>query len=296
MPADRLLHPKSSQSAKVSSLTDLEFRVWVQYLLSADDFGVMQASAARLQADNRHLQNRPVKALLRCLEALLKCDLVRKFTHQGQDFLYSHNWQTWQKVDYPRATNNPPPSDLSACEDSTRALFEKHPGGQRKDRRHPEDVPSDSELASRTDPEDIPTTRAGAPAKRLTANGTRPSANGHRLTASTDFPGDVWFGVLTSRYPAERVTTGHLTQSAFVDQLLKAADGPHAAWERMQANLENQKRGHQWRVKGMTPKLQNWLESGAWEQQHEERPVAVLVNDKTAGTLAAAEAAKRFSR
>jgi hypothetical protein len=185
VPADRMLHPKCGHSHKVSMLTDLEFRVWIQYLLSADDFGVMLDNPAKLQSDNRHLLNRKARELRRCLDGLVTAGLLRRFEHQGQAFLFSGNWQRWQKVEYPRASDmaKPPDADLHACEDSTRELFAKHPGGQRKDRRRPEDVPSDSGRASQIDPEQIPTTRAGAPAERLTltanANGL-----GQRQTAA----------------------------------------------------------------------------------------------------------------
>jgi hypothetical protein len=162
-------------------LTDLEYRVWTQYLLTSDDFGVMRATAAKIQADNGHLANRPAKVIIRCLDALVKCGLVREFTDQGHRFIYSHNWQTYQKVEYPRATDNPrPPADhLEQCDEPTRELFTKHPGGLRATkarRERAEDVPK----VSQTNPEGVPTTRAGAPAERLTANGLRHTANGER--------------------------------------------------------------------------------------------------------------------
>lgn len=198
MPADRLVHPRCGKSAKVSLLTDLEFRVWVQYLLAADDFGVMHATAVELQSRNLHLANRPAKMLLRCLDALVKVGLVHRFEHQKQPYIYQRDWQKWQKVEYPRGTDNPAPTgaDLAACAESTRELFEKHPGGQRKVTKA-KDAPNDSGHTSQIDSENVPPTRAGAPAERLTANGSghRPSAQTHgspliprrRLDAAYEF-------------------------------------------------------------------------------------------------------------
>jgi uncharacterized protein YdaU (DUF1376 family) len=103
------------------------------------------------------------------------------------------------------------------------------------------------------------------------------------------FAFDVAFERLKPAYPVNRVTSGHLTMTAFIDVLSKAPDGPNAAFARMEANLENQKRGHEWRVKGLIPKLQNWLTSGAWEQQHDEAaPVSEQVTAKTSRTMQAA--------
>src|SRR6185503_2400025 len=117
MPVDRFLHPRAGKSTKVSMLTDLEYRVWTQYLLSADDFGVMRATALAFQSDNDHLANRRTKEVQRCIDQLVSCGLLRAFEHQGKPYLYQHDWQKWQKVDYPRATLQPkPPEDvLGTC-------------------------------------------------------------------------------------------------------------------------------------------------------------------------------------
>src|SRR3990167_1136032 len=120
MPADRFLHPRAGRSHKVTMLTDLEYRVWTQYLLSADDFGVMHATSVALQNDNLHLASRPAKVIARCLETLVATALVLRFMHQGQPFVFQPDWQKWQKVEYPRSTINPCPADdaLALCDEA----------------------------------------------------------------------------------------------------------------------------------------------------------------------------------
>src|SRR5690348_11233441 len=101
MPADRFIHPRASRSIKVGSLSDFEYRVWTQYLLSADDFGVMAYSAVKLQADNTALAKRPIKIVAQALTKLVEVDLLHTFDHQGDAFVYQRDWQAWQKVEYP---------------------------------------------------------------------------------------------------------------------------------------------------------------------------------------------------
>ena len=257
MPADRLLHPRAGKSHKVSMLTDLEYRVWTQYLLSSDDFGVMHATTHAIQNDNLHLALRPAKLIKRCLEALISAGLVHRFEHQGQPYVFQTDWQRWQKVEYPRATINPCPSgtDLEACDDATRDLFTKHPGGQRKTVR-PKDAPSDSERTSQMHTEDVPSMRAGPPAKRLTANGLRLEANGERL--------DVAFRSFQSAYPPQRRKGGILLEQAFVTQAARAG-GPSA----LMAALENHKASGQWQDPKLVPGMDTWLNEERWRQQLE---------------------------
>lgn len=133
MPSDRFLHPRCGHSAKVTALTDLEYRVWTQYLLSSDDFGVMRCSAVTLQADNDHLATKAAAAIERCLAALITCALLSVFEHQKHRYVFQRDWQTWQKIGYPRATDNPkPPGEaLAECDEATQALFDQHPGGRK---------------------------------------------------------------------------------------------------------------------------------------------------------------------
>lgn len=110
------------------------------------------------------------------------------------------------------------------------------------------------------------------------------------VDGGSDTPLDVWFARLKSLYPPHRVTSGHRTMTAFVDALTRAPEGQEAAFGRMLSNLALAKQAHEWRVKGMVPKLENWLASGAWEQIHEAAPPETLITDKTARTMTSAAA------
>ena len=105
---------------------------------------------------------------------------------------------------------------------------------------------------------------------------------------TSSLPFDFWLRRLQDLYPQQAVTHSHLTMTGFIDALTGEPDGPVKAWARMLDNLENQIAGHQWRVKGMIPRLDRWLREGLWKQRHEASPVSTLINDKTARTLSSA--------
>ena len=128
MPADRLLHARLGHSAKVSSLSDLEFRVWMTYVLAADDFGVMRADAVAFQAAHDGLSSRPANAIKRCIERLVQVGLVAAFVHQGSRYLYQTDWQDFQRVRYPLRTMRPLPASAEVSA-RTRHLWSVHPGG-----------------------------------------------------------------------------------------------------------------------------------------------------------------------
>lgn len=134
MPQDRLRSPRGGHGRRTTSLSDFEFRVWDQYQLSADDFGVMRLSAITVQADNDNLADRPSTDVQAALERLVSVELVASFEHQGRAYICQLDWQTFQKVEYPRATGLPKPTDdlLTRCDAATRRLFAKHPGGWKK--------------------------------------------------------------------------------------------------------------------------------------------------------------------
>lgn len=179
MPDDRLIHRRSGRSRKVSSLSDFEFRVWMQYELSADDFGVMLRSAAKLQSDNAALEKRPAKLIEKAIDRLIEIGLLEPFEHQGDRHVCQLDWQDWQRVKHARHTVMPcPPADvLAKCSAKTQALFtEQH------NRKTSAEVPQDSSNSSATFP---PLACAGA---RETANGKRLEANGERQTAGAVAP------------------------------------------------------------------------------------------------------------
>jgi hypothetical protein len=260
MPADRFIHPKLGHSAKVSHLSDFDYRVWTQYLLSADDFGVMRASAVTLQADNDAIEARPVKAVERALQHIIDRGLVLEFAHQGKRFIFQPDWQKWQKVEYPRATDNPQltAEALEQCDPATRELFGKHPGGngKKKTGAFPEDSPNVPQMI----PESSPPTRAGAPAKRLTAN-----ANGYRLEADGGGDSDEQASQLMRAYPPQGAASIHAVTAALRDVL---RGQPAGSFDALLERLEGHKRSAKWQEQGgrFIPRLDRYLTSGTHNQ------------------------------
>jgi len=105
-------------------------------------------------------------------------------------------------------------------------------------------------------------------------------------------PLDVWLAELQEDYPQTRVTYGHMTEQGFVDAFQKDPRPAREVWAEMRANLENQKAGYEWRVKGMTPKLETWLRDGRWKQRHETEPAPAGRANGTPPWLATARAKK----
>lgn len=125
MPDFRLTPKREGFSDKITALDHLAYRVWQQYKLSADDYGVMPDLAASVQAGNRRLAQEPVKVITAALASFVECGLLHRFVHQGQGYLYSRVWQKHQKIRYPSETFHPapPPEELARCEKKTRELF-----------------------------------------------------------------------------------------------------------------------------------------------------------------------------
>lgn len=170
MPDDRFLHKSAGHSRKVNALNSDEFRTWVQYKLSADDFGVMLFSPRPLRADNDFLDEKPAKTVMRWLERVRDIGLLVTFEHQDQTYCCQWDWQRWQKVEYPRPTVHPKPDPdtLAKCDDATRLLFSIHPGGQRAPSLKPRK--GERELSPK-DPESV-SDLAGAHAQMAQAKAT----------------------------------------------------------------------------------------------------------------------------
>ena len=130
MPADRLFHARLGHSAKVSSLSDLEYRVWTTYVLAADDFGVMRADAVAFQAAHDALSTRPAEEIAKCIERLVEAGLVAAFEHQGARYVYQVDWQDFQRVRFPGRTLHPLPASAEVSA-RTHHLWSVHPGGAR---------------------------------------------------------------------------------------------------------------------------------------------------------------------
>jgi len=265
MPDDRFIHPCLGHSDKVNQLTDLEFRVWTQYLLSADDFGVMRFSAITVQADNDSLHAKSTRIVQRCLERLIDIGLVVDFEHQQRKYLCQLNWHRYQKVAHPRHTIHPaPPREiLDRCEEDTAALFfEQHPTLSCVENRYtPLPQGSNVEVTSE------------APLRTAKANGQGHTANGLRERFAEfwkHYPKKVGKDAAWKAWLKRRPTQDLLLQMLAV-----------LAWQKQQDDWLKD-RGQ------FIPYPATWLNQGRWEDEPSQAP---QMNSRT---LAIARAGQEF--
>lgn len=286
MPADRFIHPRAGHGRKPTSLTDFEFRVWITYILAADDFGIVRDNIISFQHASEALAQKKATIVRNGIDHVVASGLVRRFEHQGQAYLYQHDWQTWQKIGYPRGTDNPlPPADsIAECDAATQELFALHPGG--KGRKLPKRSGNVSETVpehSQNDQETFSTTRAGAGANWLAAN-----ANGDRLVANGGggVEGDELFARFTAMYPDSGRRGGPLVEQAFLAAVASVGE------DELFAALENHIASEQWSIAKKVPAMDKWFRERRWLQRLDP-PTAIGTNSKTAGN---AEAMRQFLR
>lgn len=263
MPQDRFIHPRFGHSEKVNQLTDLEFRAWATYLVTADDYGVMRASAVTLQAANDALSTKPVKVIDRCLKAFMDVGLLVDFHHQGRQYVCQLDWQKYQKVRWPRDSSNPvpPPEVIARCCEQTRALFEQRLSVP------PVEAPKDSGETS----EVVPAPARTGGREWLEASGKRLEANGLRERFA-----DFW-----KVYPRK-----------------VGKDAAWKAWQKRKPDVETtltvvaalawQKQQDAWLREGgrYVPNPATWIHQGRWQDEPQETP---RINDRTLATAHAVE-------
>lgn len=254
MPDDRFLHPRLGHSDKVNLLTDLEFRVWTQYLLSADDGGIMRKSGLTLQSDNDALARRPLKVIEKALHGLVLVGLLLEFEHQGRRYVCDPRWQDFQRVQWPRESHQPLPPEavIAQMSEKTRDLLEN--------------------ILKRSSSDH-------AKGHRLTA-----TAHGKGLTATALYER---FERFWKYYPRKVGKDAALREW---DKLAPDNDLTNL----MIVALEQQRASAQWLKDGgqFIPHPRTWLHQGRWQDEAEVAVPAM--SDKTARTVAALQRDVRY--
>lgn len=98
-------------------------------------------------------------------------------------------------------------------------------------------------------------------------------------------PRDAWWLELLRRYPPNRKRDSRVVQGEFNDVFEQDSRADAVIWAEIVDGLENALQGYEWRVKGMVPAMDKWLERRGWTERHEAAPVSAVVSDKTARTL-----------
>src|SRR5436189_4853185 len=104
MPTYRLIEKSAGTGERITQLNHLGFRVWAQYQLSADDFGVCPAEAVKLQGENLALQREPARRIQDQIETLVTVGLCGTFNDGSRRYLFQFDWQDYQKIKHPSKT------------------------------------------------------------------------------------------------------------------------------------------------------------------------------------------------
>ena len=301
MPDDRFLHKRAGLSEKLSQLTDLEYRVWTQYLLSADDFGVMRMSALTIRQENDALAQRPEKLVHAALESIVSVGLLSTFKSNGRRYLYQADWQDFQKVRFPARTSHPKPPITAPCTMHTAWLITAHPGGDKQlaSWRHPDtftrkngrDVPH-----STTEPTTVATSVVTTEPTTVvdTVVAARPQRGPNAATAPSRADGRAQpfaFSLLPLAFSHRTSESGSEEKSAeggipgdqawgefkaaypsarrnagFMAEQRFIAACHAVGFTALIVALERHKQTEQWK-KGMVPSLDKWLEKELWIQE-----------------------------
>lgn len=290
MPMERLLGPRVGIGHKIEQLSAVEYRVWTIYLLSADDYGVMPALAAKIQGTDRWCSKQAASTITKALERAIEIKLLRAFDVDGDRFVCSLNWQKHQHIRRPRKTILPiPPADILAeCEPETRALFTSRndSGEPPQSSGSPAEtlLPSDGNISARVDgcvkqqPQQTATATALAIAGEGTGEGPVPRALGsakHRANLA---------------YSGQIVDVPHFLHEEFRRKLLNAGRAAAVVEAELQAwyrQVEGQFTGQRvgdpaptfWRARfaewvGLTPKRKPTvaeLNRGTFNRLHPDR-------------------------
>lgn len=275
MAGERFLHPECGHSDKVNLLTDLEYRVWTVYILTADDFGVMRMSAITVQAACDALSVKPSKVIQRCLQRLVDVGLLMDFEHQKRQYLCQWDWATWQPMRFVRESMQPvpPPAVLARCDASTVDRFiDRHPLYHKS---------VDESYTATTSPSGREV--ASAPDGEVPSEAHHALANSKQLTANSFLR--ERFAEFWTHYPRK------VGKDAAWKSWLKLKPSPDLL-QLMLSVLAWQKQQDSWVKDGgqYIPHPATWLNQGRWQDEPTEAASA------NASSLALVRAGREFLR
>lgn len=232
MPTHRLIEKSAGTGERATALDHFGFRVWMQYQLSADDFGVCPAEAFKLQGENLALQRESSADVQAQIEILITSGLCGVFLDGTRRYLYQQDWQDYQRIKHPSKTALPPipESLLVQCSSNTQQLFREH---HQKSRG------------------------TFSPHANAYAN-----ANAYATANAT---ADDRFERFWNSYP-RKVGKGAALA------LWRRLNPTDAVTDQMIAAVETQKTSSQWRKKGgeFIPHPRTWLHQGRWQDQADD--------------------------